>query len=290
MKFKDAVKKERPFFGVSLAFVWQTIFFYLPLIFIILMSFIKQCNAALHHSFTFENFAYFFNLTYFYVIFRSILLASANSILCFFVGFPVAYFLAFKAGRFKNLFLFLLILPFCTNFLLHIYSWFYVLEKSGFLSNLLLFLGIIREPVSFLNSYWTVLGVMLYCYLPFMVLPIYSALERFNKNILEASADLGATFWQTWFRITLPLSLNGLKSGFFLVFVPSFGEFAIPGLVGGDRYVFVGTVITQFILSSCSMNLGAAFTLISSLALIGFIALVYVLGRKYLRIAEQDHD
>lgn len=289
MKFKELIKKEKPFFAVSLAFVWQGLFFYLPLAFIIVLSLI-QINPQGYFKIGLDNFLYFLNSTYVNIIFKSFGLAFINSILCFAVGFPIAYFLAFKVGRFRNLFLFLLILPFWTNFLLHVYAWFYVLEKGGFLSNLLLFLGILKEPTGFLNSYWAILLVMMYCYLPFMVLPIYSVLERLNKNILEASADLGASMWQTWFRITLPLSLSGLKSGFFLVFVPSFGEFAIPGLIGGDKYVFVGTVISQFILSNGSMNLGAAFTLISSIALIGLIIAIYVVGYKYIKNFGQIDD
>jgi len=283
VKFKELIKKEQPFFGVSLSFVWQGLFFYLPLIFIVLLSLIQPSVIQGYYKIGVANFIYFFNLSYVMIILKSFGLALINCILCFVVGYPIAYFLAFRAGRFRNLFLFLLILPFWTNFLLHVYAWFYVLEKAGFLSNLLLFLGLIKEPIGFLNSYWTILVVMMYCYLPFMVLPIYSVLERLNKNVLEASADLGASSLQTWLRITLPLSLSGLKSGFFLVFVPSFGEFAIPGLIGGDKYVFVGTVISQFILSNGSMNLGAAFTLISSIALIGLIMAIYIIGYNYIK-------
>lgn len=283
MNLKESIKKEQPFFAVSLAFIWQGLFFYLPLAFIVILSIVQQSHLVGYYKIGLGNFIYFFNYAYLSVVLKSFFLAGVTALLCFIVGFPLAYFIAFKAGRYRNLFLFLLILPFWTNFLLHVYAWFYVLEKSGFLSNALLFLGIIKEPMGFLNSYWTVLLVMLYCYLPFMVLPIYSVLERLNKNILEASADLGANMWQTWYRITLPLSLSGLKSGFFLVFVPSFGEFAIPGLIGGDKYVFVGTVISQFILSNASMNLGAAFTLISGIALIVLIAGMYLVGNNYLK-------
>lgn len=283
MKFNESIKSEKPFFAVSLSFVWQALFFYVPLAFIIILSVIQQSSLMGSYTIGLQNFLYFFNWSYLTIIFKSFVLAFINSILCFIVGFPLAYFLAFRAGRFRNFFLFLLILPFWTNFLLHVYSWFYVLEKSGFLSNLLMYLGLTSQPIGFFNSYWTVLFVMVYCYLPFMVLPIYSVLERLNKNILEASSDLGASAWQTWYRITLPLSFAGLRAGFFLVFVPSFGEFAIPGLVGGDKFVFVGTVITQFILSSGSMNLGSAFTLISSAALICLIMAIYFIGSKYIK-------
>lgn len=210
-------------------------------------------------------------------------MAITNSFLCFLVGYPVAHFVSFSAGKFKNFCLFLLILPFWTNFLLHLYAWFFVLERSGFLNNILLSLGLITHPLHLLNSIWTVVAIMLYCYLPFMVLPIYSALERFDRNLLEASADLGATPWQTWRRIVFPLSFTGIQSGFFLVFIPSFGEFVIPGLLGGEKYLFVGTVISQYILGNRTLSLGAAFTVLSCASVLLFIGLIYIITRKIFR-------
>ncbi len=278
MKLKE-IKKESPFFVVSLGLVWQALFFYLPLIFLIIISFVKYDNASVF-KLTFDNFNFFFKPIYFHIILKSLLIALLNAILCFIFGYPIAYFLAFKAQKFKNFLLFLVILPFWTNFLLHIYAWSYVLDRSGLINSILLSSGIIKEPLELFNSMFAIIIVMLYCYLPFMILPIYSVLERLNKNILEASSDLGASIWSTWYKVILPLSISGVISGFSLVFVPTFAEFAIPSLVGGDKYVFVGTVITQYILSGDNFSLGTAFTLIASLSLILFISIIYLIKKK----------
>lgn len=283
MAIKNIIREEQPFFIASLALVWQILFFYVPLFFIIILSIVRISSNGEFIGLTSENFVHFLSMPYILIIFKSILLALANGLLCFLVGYPVAHFISFKAGKFKNFFLFLLILPFWTNFLLHIYAWFFVLERGGFLNNLLINLGIISKPLQLLNSFWAVMAVMLYCYLPFMVLPIYSILERLNRNLLEASADLGASVWQTWRQVILPLSLSGIKSGFFLVFVPSFGEFAIPGLIGGEKYMFVGTVISQYILGYRTMSLGAAFTILSCTILIIFTILAYTLSKKFFK-------
>lgn len=280
MKLKE-IKKESPFFVVSLGLVWQALFFYLPLIFLIIISFVKyDTESATVFKLTFDNFNFFFKPIYFHIILKSLLIALLNATLCFIFGYPIAYFLAFKAQKFKNFLLFLVILPFWTNFLLHIYAWSYVLDRSGLINSILLSAGIIQEPLQLFNSMFAIIIVMLYCYLPFMILPIYSVLERVNKNILEASADLGASIWSTWYKVILPLSISGVISGFSLVFVPTFAEFAIPSLVGGDKYVFVGTVITQYILSGDNFSLGTAFTLIASLSLILFISIIYLIKKK----------
>lgn len=282
MKLKEVFAQEKPFFMFSISLIWQIIFFYIPILFILVLSLIKISEVG-EYSFSFSNFLFFLNSSYGYVILQSLFLGLGTVCLCFLIGFPIAHFISFKSGRFKIVFLFLLILPFWTNFLLHVYSWFYILEKTGFLNNFLLWLGIIREPMEFLNSFGAVLTVMVYCYLPFMVLPIYSVLERIDKNVLEASADLGARTFQTWFRVLLPLAATGIQSGFFLVFIPAFGEFAIPGLVGGEKYMFVGSVITRYILGTKTISHGAAFTLISCICLILFLITLYVIVHKFFR-------
>ena len=209
MKLKE-IKKESPFFVVSLGLVWQALFFYLPLIFLIIISFVKyDTENATVFKLTFDNFKFFFKPIYFHIILKSLLIALLNATLCFIFGYPIAYFLAFKAQKFKNFLLFLVILTFWTNFLLHIYAWSYVLDRSGLINSILLSAGIIQEPLELFNSMFAIIIVMLYCYLPFMILPIYSVLERVNKNILEASADLGTSIWSTWYKVILPLSISG---------------------------------------------------------------------------------
>ncbi len=272
---RASFQSERSFVIGLPALIWQALFFYLPLVFVIVSSFIRLSEVGQFQGFTLSHIATFLNAIYFKVIGASLLLALANAILCFLIAYPLAYFLAFIAKRMRNLLLFLLIIPFWTNFLLHVYAWFYVLERHGFVNTLLQRLGLIEEPIHFLNSVFATMIMMVYYYLPFMVLPIFSALERFNLSLIEASFDLGASWSSTFRRIMLPLTRRGIIAGFFLVFVPSFGEFAIPELMGGDRHAFVGTVVSQYILGEGTGSLGSAFTLLSALCLIVGAALLY---------------
>jgi spermidine/putrescine transport system permease protein len=283
MHIKEVFKQEKPFFMLVPALLWQTLFFYAPLLFIGILSLLKFSDVGMYQGLTLENYLRFFSPTYFLIILKSLALAVTNGFLCFLLGYPLAYFISFKTGRLKNLFLFLLILPFWTNFLLHIYAWFFVLDRGGFLNTALIWLGVLREPLHMLNSLAAVILLMVYSYLPFMVLPVYSILERFDRSLVEASADLGASPFQTVLRVVVPLSLPGILSGFALVFVPSFGEFAIPALMGGEKYLFVGSVISQYILANKTISFGAAFTVISSSVLLLFVGLVYVFMRKVVK-------
>lgn len=274
---------EYPFSIGIPALIWQALFFYLPLIFIVISSFVKVAESGLITGMTFEMVKHFFTPTYLKIILSSILMALANTALCLVIAFPVAYFMAFTGKRFKNTLLFLLLIPFWTNFLLHVYAWFYVLEKQGFVNNLLLQLRLIQQPILLLNSLFSIMIMMVYYYLPFMVLPIYSSLERFNTSLIEASLDLGATWLQTFRRIILPLTMRGVRAGFFLVYIPSFGEFAIPELMGGDKIMFVGNVVSQYILAEGTGSLGAAFTVLSCVILLTTAIFFYWMMNRFIK-------
>ncbi|HNA61827.1 MAG TPA: ABC transporter permease [Rhabdochlamydiaceae bacterium] len=259
------------------AIIWQLLFFYIPLLIIVVTSFLDTTETGIE-GVTFEKIAYFLNPLYMRVIGLSFALAITTVILCFLIAYPLAYFIAFRGKRFKNFLLFLLLIPFWTNFLLHVYAWFYVLEKHGFLNTLLQQFGM--SPVLLLNSPFAIIIMMVYYYLPFMVLPIYSSLERFNTSLIEASFDLGASWFQTFRRIILPLTMRGVRAGFFLVYIPAFGEFAIPSLMGGDKIIFVGNVVSEFILAEGTGSLGAAFMVISCAILLASAVFFYwLLGR-----------
>lgn len=267
-KFFYLFRRELSFGIGSIPFIWQILFFYIPLFFLLTLSFID------HSSFTLKHFIPIFNLSYFSIIANSVVLSLSNTFFCLMIGFPLAYFIAFHTKRFKNLFLFLLIIPFWTNFILHIYAWCFVLEKNGFLNNILQSFGIIDTPLHFLNSHFAVMLMMIYFYLPFMVLPIFSSLERFDNSLLEASLDLGANRTQTIMRVLLPLSMSAIRAGVFLVYIPSFGEFVIPELMGGDKNFFVGNVISLFVLGESTAPVGIAFTVLSGFYL--FISLCFL--------------
>lgn len=279
LRLKAAFSSEHPFFMAMPAVAWQVLFFYIPVVLIILISFIKRAPDATIAA-TLEHYVYFAKPLFLMVIANSLLLALGTAIFCLFLAYPVAYCLAVKVERFKNLFLFFLILPFWTSLMVQVYAWFFVLEHNGLLNTIFTQLGFISQPLHLLNTPFAVYVVMTYCYLPFMIMPLYTALEKIDRKLFEASADLGATQWQTFTRLTIPLSMPGIRTGFFLVFVPSFGEFVVPTLLGGGKRLYVGSLITQYFLSARNPYLGAAFTILSSIALIMAVGLLYWYFKK----------
>lgn len=272
--------KEIPFAIGCPALIWQILFFYLPIVIMVLTSFFKLSETGDFTGLTFEHFRLVTHPTYFKIILQSLGVAILNSFICLSIAFPFAYFLAFKGGRYKTILLFFLIIPFWTNFLLHVCAWFFVLERNGFLNNLLLSFNIISEPIHFLNSFFSVMLMMVYHYLPFMILPIFSSLEKFNLSLYEASSDLGATWLQTLKRVLIPLTMPAIRLGFLLVFIPSFGEFVIPELMGGDKHYFAGNVVTLFMLGDNTAPIGAAFTVLCSIVLVCAIVVFLWLTNK----------
>ncbi len=277
---KTVLTREYPFSIGIPAVIWQILFFYLPLVLLIVGSFLAFDDQGGFSGLSVDKFGFFLRASYMRVISSSLLLAISNALICFLIAYPLAYYMAFRAKKWQNLLLFFLIVPFWTNFLLHVYAWFFVLEREGFLNLVLQWTGITSSPIAFLNSTFATMIMMVYYYLPFMVLPIYSALEKFDVKLIEASYDLGASWLQTLRKILLPLCSRGIKTGFFLVYIPSFGEFAIPELMGGDRRMFVGTVVSQFILGDETGSLGAAFTVLScAVLLVSALALYFLIDR-----------
>lgn len=260
--------KEFPWFMMMPALLWQVLFFYMPGAFIVCLSVVKSCGQSLEQGFSLAYYRSLFSLEYGAIILRSLSFACINALFCLLCAYPVAYFLARRVKHAKNLLLFLLMLPFWTNVVVQIYAWFFVLEQYGLLNALLLKIGIISEPIHMVNTVASIFLVMVYCYLPFMIMPLYTALEKIDERLIESSYDLGANNWQTFFNVTLPLSMSGIKTGFFLVFVPSFGEFVIPALMGGSKYMFVGSLISHYFTTAYNVSQGSAFTVLSGIVLL----------------------
>lgn len=280
---KKLFSKDFPFFMAAPAIVWQLLFFYVPVALILILSFIKP-ELSWPHMLTLEYYGHLVRPIFFLVILRSLILAFVTACFCLLLAYPVAYFLAIRIQRNKNLFLYFLILPFWTSLMVQVYSWFFVLEHNGLINTLLMKLRLINEPLHLLNTTLAIYIVMVYCYLPFMIMPVYTALEKLDRKLLEAAADLGATQWQIFRKVTLPLSMPGIKTGFFLVFVPSFGEFVVPTLLGGGKQIFVGSLITQYFLGARNPYLGAAFTTISGICLIFSVLIIYSYFARQLSI------
>lgn len=281
---------ELPFSIGTPAMLWQILFFYLPLAILAISSFLHFSPEGTFAGLTLDKISFFLRPLYWKVIFSSFVLALGNALLCLYIAYPLAYFLAFTKKTYNTLFLFLLIVPFWTNFLLHTYAWFFVLEREGLVNNILSYLHLISEPLQLLNTPFAIMVMMVYYYLPFMVMPLYTSLERMDHRLVEASLDLGATWRQTFQRVIVPLSKKGLKAGFFLVYIPSFGEFAIPELMGGDKMMFVGTVVSHYILGNETGSLGAAFTLIASIFLLVSSVILYFLLDKLIPGRSADDE
>ncbi len=279
---------ELPFFVSLPAIVWQLLLLCIPILFMGYLSISSADGFSLHQ------YAPLFSMPYMRIIARSCLLAASTAFFCLLLAYPVAYFVALRAQKFKWVLLFLLSLPLWTNFLVQVYAWFFLLEHNGLINKLLLSIGILDEPWYMANTIGAVLVVMVYCYLPFMIMPLYSVLEKLDVRLLDASSDLGATWQQTCMRVVIPLSTPGMVTGFLLVFVPAFGEFAIPALIGGSKYLLVGSLITHSFLVARDPAAGAAFTYLSGALLAVIVLLVYwffgVSYRQVDKIVEYEDE
>lgn len=285
---QNQLSQLRSFFWAIPALVWQILLLYIPLFFVLLHSF-----ASKETLFTFAHYYELLDITHGIILLRSLCLAATTAIVCLLIAYPVAYVLSFYVNRFKNVLLFFLIIPFWTSLLVQLYAWFFILDKHGVLNSFLLKLGILSQPYQLLNTPFAVYLVSIYCYIPFMIMPIYSILEKLDIRLREASLDLGATKWETFMHVTVPLSMPGIKTGFYLVFIPAFGEFVIPMLLGGGKQFYVGSMITHYFLVSRSSEMGAAFTWLSSVVLVISAFLMQwlfvraIIPRKTRRIAHE---
>lgn len=265
------------------ALLWQVVFLYVPFAILMLHSVFDYDVVLQTYAFTTAYYREIFNSLYIKIIFRSFFLASLTALVCFMIAYPVAYFLAMRGSkRFKTFLLFTIILPSWTSLIVQVYAWFFLLEKNGFISHVLQSFHLISPTYHLLNNYFTIVLGMVSCYLPFMILPIYAVMEKMDKNLLEASADLGADRFETFRRVVFPLSLPGVYAGVLLVFIPSFGEFAIPILLGGSKYVFWGNVIVDKFLRSRDWRVGAALAVVGIMLPVLLIALTMLF--KKIRI------
>jgi spermidine/putrescine transport system permease protein len=226
---------------------------------------------------TFENYRRLFDSLYGGVMARSFLLAAVATAICFVLGFPLALFIS-RSERWKNLWLNLVILPFWASFLVRIYAWMFLLRDTGLVNTTLQRIGLINAPLPLLYNDGAVILGLVYGYLPFMVLPIYATLERLDRTLLEAAADLGARPLVTLTRITLPLCLPGIAAGAVLVFVPCAGAYLVPDLLGGGKSIMIGNVVQNQFTTARDWPFGSAL----SFGVMGLVLLllIFVLRRR----------
>jgi putrescine transport system permease protein len=217
----------------------------------------------------FENFVF---LTtddlYWKAYLSSLQIALVSTILTLLVGYPIAYGMARAPHEWRSTLLMLIILPFWTSFLIRVYSWMGILANEGVLNQFLLWTGLISEPLTLLNTKTAVYIGIIYTYLPFMILPIYSALEKMDESLLEAAEDLGCSRLSAFWLVTVPLSRNGIVAGCFLVFIPAIGEFVIPSLLGGSGTLMIGKVLWEEFFNNRDWPVASAVAIILLLILI----------------------
>ncbi|WP_234870483.1 ABC transporter permease [Allitabrizicola rongguiensis] len=258
------------------------LFVLLPLCIVAAYSFaLRDSYGAVLPGFTLQNYADLFQSVYLLVFVNSLELAASTTILCLLIGYPVAYFIAFKAGRWAPALLLLLLIPFWINFLIRISAWVVLLGRGGLINQGMLWTGLIDAPVGMLGTYGATLVGMVYAFLPLTVFPIYAALQPIDRKLIEAGADLGAGPAETFFRVTLPLSLPGVLAAALFVFVPSMGVFAIPVLLGGGKDIILGNLIVQLFLEFRNIPLGAAVSMLL-LALAGVGILLYMRALRWV--------
>lgn len=253
---------------------WLGIFFLAPLVLILAYSFgTSGVYGGLTLGFNPGNYLKVFDPLYMEITLRTLVIATLNTLLCLALGYPLAYFIALRGGRWRNALLILVMVPFWTSLLIRAYAWVVILGGNGLANRALQFLGITDGPISLIFTPQAVLMGMVYSYLPFMILPLYATLEKFDVSLKEAANDLGAGRWHTFWRVTFPLSMPGVIAGSILVFIPSAGEFVIPNLLGGSQTVLLGNLIQQQFLNARDWAFGSALAVMLAVLLIGAIML-----------------
>ena len=210
---------------------------------------------------------------YFQTYLSSIKFAAMTTAICLAIAYPFAYFLARSPADKRPALLMLVMLPFWTSFLLRVYAWKMLLADSGVINNVLLAAGVMVEPIKMMNTPFSLVLGMVYTYVPFMILPLYANLVKMDLTLLEAALDLGATPWQAFWRITVPLSKSGIIAGSMLVFIPCVGEFVIPELLGGPQTLMIGRVLWDEFFSNNDWPMAAAVAVVMVLLIIVPVAL-----------------
>src|SRR6266853_5270801 len=263
--------------------LWVTLFLLLPYLLMFLHSFWTVRDGVILHHWNLANYLTLFeNPLYVQVLFRTVRIAASVTILSVLLGYPLAYFLSFRAGPRKELLYQLVIVPLWVSYLVRGYAWKTILGSDGVLNGLLQYLHVTHEPVSFfLYSHFAVVLMLTHIYTPFVVLPIYAALEHIPRPLIEASQDLGADRRATFLRIILPLSIPGLLAGATFAFVLSLGDFLAPLLVGGPSATMLADIVQSLFGAAYDWPLGAAISVCILLITISLLFLTDRLEKRW---------
>ena len=256
---------------------WLLLFVLVPNVLVFVISFLTENRQSQYLS------AYqaLFNDTYATVLWNSLYMAGIATFFCLIIGYPFAFITAKLPAKVRPILLFLVVLPFWTNSLIRIYGIKIFLGVKGLLNEALLWLGIINEPLRLLNSELAIIIGLVYILLPFMILPLYSSIEKIDGRLLEAAKDLGANAFQRFIRVTIPLTMPGIVSGCLLVLLPAMGMFYVADLLGGGKTPLVGNIIKSLFLNTNQFALGSAVSIALTI-LMALMLYVYYRANKLL--------
>lgn len=246
----------------------------LPLIYILVISFFESDSyGGMNVVFTFKNYLMLFDMVYVKVFFKSCLIGVITTLICILIAYPFSLCLKRQSEKIQSLCMILVILPFLTNSLIRTYGWIVLLRKEGIINSFLKSMGLIHDSISFMyNDFGIVVGLV-YTLLPFMILPIYSAVSKLPNSLIEASSDLGANGFQTFFQVILPETASGVFSGSLMVFIPAIGYFFISDILGGGKTMLIGNLIKNQFLTARNWPFGAAVSIFLVLVTLGLVQL-----------------
>ncbi|MDB7816700.1 ABC transporter permease [Intestinimonas butyriciproducens] len=265
--------------------IWMILFVTLPMLFIIYISFMSRgVFGDVVYQFSLESYQTLLDATYFKVILKSLKAALLTTVLCLGLGYPFAYYIARKPPEVASRLIMLIMIPFWTNSLMRLNSWLLLFQTSGPVNNFLQWTGLIDRPITFIYTDGLVVLGLITNMLPFAVLPLYSSIEKLQKSLLEASADLGATPSQTFFKVTLPLTFPGIFSAIILVFIPSLGIYTVSDILGGGKVLYIGNIIKNQFGSIRNWPLGAALSVLL-LVITGLLIFIYT---RFAKIEDME--
>lgn len=265
--------------------IWMIIFVTIPMLFIIFISFMTRGTfGGVEYTPSLESYQTMMEVTYFHVIVKSLGVAAETTIACLIVGYPFAYFIARKPPDVASRLITLLMIPFWTNSLMRLNAWMLIFQTNGPVNKFLLNISLIDKPITFIFTDGLVLLGLITNYLPFAVLPMYSSIEKLQKPILEASADLGAKPSVTLMKVTLPLTFPGIFSAIILTFIPALGTYVITDMLGGGKVLYIGNIIKNQFGTIRNWPLGAAM----SVLLLAVTALMIFIYSRFAKVEDME--
>ena len=274
---------------IAAPYLWLAVFFLVPFLIVLKIAFSNiqlsmppvepvvtwTTEQVLQLRLHFSNFAFVFGDRLYLAAFaNSLQVAGVSTLLALLIGYPMAYGIARAPGAWRNILFLLVVLPFFTSFLLRVYAWLGLLGRNGPINSVLMSLGLIHDPLQMLQTEFAVYLGMVYSYLPFMILPLYSAIEKLDLTLLEAAADLGCRPTKAFFTITLPLTKEGIFAGCLLVFIPAVGEYVIPALLGGPDTLMIGRVVWDEFFANRDWPVASSLAIVLLVLLSGFVLLL----------------